>query len=271
MAAATYPVQHDGWDDLDAGDVTGDGRPDMVVMSGQGLVPNVSVLEAFGNGTFGAAAEYAVGGNELTRGIGVGDVTGDGRSDVVASYGGNSPTGRLAMFAQSPAGTLVAPPISYQSYDIPGAVEVSDVDRDGRPDAVVVHEGWLRVGLYRGQAGGQLGGEDLYPVPHSNGGNPHGLAVGDVTGDGWPDIVIADDLHGLVILPNVGLAAPPAEHRRRHRASHSHRPRSRRPRRHRPRRLHPRPSRRPRQPRRPPRRRHPSRSRRARTWPPASA
>ena len=67
-AAATYPVQHDGWDDLEAGDVTGDGRPDIVVMSGQGLVPNVSVLEALGNGTFGPAAEYAVGGNELTRG-----------------------------------------------------------------------------------------------------------------------------------------------------------------------------------------------------------
>ena len=178
-------------------------------MSGQGLVPNVSVLPALADGTFGAAAEYSVGGNELTQGIGVGDVTGDGRNDVVASYGGNSPTGRLAVFAQSPAGTLDAPPVSYQSYDIPGAVEVSDVDRDGRPDAVVVHEGWLRVGVYRGQVGGQLAGEDLYPVPHSNGGNPHGLAVGDVTGDGWPDIVIADDLHGLVILPNVGEAAPP--------------------------------------------------------------
>ena len=167
-------------------------------------------------------------------------MTGDGRNDVVASYGGNSPTGRLGVFAQSPAGTLVAPPVSYQSYDIPGAVEVSDVDRDGRPEAVVVHEGWLRVGLYRGQAGGQLAGEDLYPVPHSNGGNPHGLAVGDVTGDGWPDIVIADDLHGLVILPNVGEASPPTPtptpSRRR---SRSHRPRSRRPRQHRPRRLHP--------------------------------
>ena len=274
-AAATYPAQHDGWDDLEAADVTGDGRTDIVVMSGQGLVPNVSVLPALANGTFGPAAEYAVGGNELTRGIGVGDVTGDGRNDVVASYGGNSPTGRLGVFAQSPAGTLIAPPVSYQSYDIPGALEVSDVDRDGRPDAVVVHEGWLRVGLYRGQAGGQLGGEDLYPVPHSNGGNPHGLAVGDVTGDGWPDIVIADDLHGLVILPNVGLAAPPTPTPT---PSFTFPPPTfppptptPAPTPPRPRRQHPRPNQRPRRPRRRSRRRHPSRSRRARTWPPASA
>ena len=66
-AAATYPAQHDGWDDLEAADVTGDGRTDIVVMSGQGLVPNVSVLPALANGTFGPAAEYAVGGNQLTR------------------------------------------------------------------------------------------------------------------------------------------------------------------------------------------------------------
>ena len=103
-ATATYPVQHGGWDDIEAGDVTGDGRPDIVVMSGQGFVPNVSVLPALGDGTFGPVAEYSVGGNQLTQGIGVGDVTGDGRSDVVASYGGNSPTGRLGVFAQSPAG-----------------------------------------------------------------------------------------------------------------------------------------------------------------------
>ena len=205
-----YPVRHGGRDDLAAADVTGDGHTDIVVMSGQGLVPNVSVLPALANGTFGAAAEYAVGGNLLTQGIGVGDVTGDGRNDVVASYGGNSPSGRIGVFEQLPAGTLVAPPTPYQSYDIPSAVEVSDVDRDGRSDAIVVHEGWLRVGLYRGQAGGQLSGEDLYPVPFSNGGNPQGLAVGDVTADGWPDIVVADDLHGLLILPNIGEASPPS-------------------------------------------------------------
>ncbi len=123
-STATYPARHDGWDDIEAGDVTGDGRPDIVVMSGQGLVPNLSVLPALADGTFGTAAEYAVGDNQLTRGIGIGEVSGDGRDDVVAAYGGNSPNGRLGIFAQAPTGALDAPPIPYQSYDIPGAVEV---------------------------------------------------------------------------------------------------------------------------------------------------
>ena len=99
-------------------------------------------------------------------------MTGDGRNDVVASYGGNSPNGRLGIFAQTAGGALEASPIPYQSYDVPGAVEVADVDQDGWAEAVVVHEGWLRVGVYRGQVGGLFAGEDLYPVPYSNGVQP---------------------------------------------------------------------------------------------------
>ena len=41
-----------------------------------------------------------------------GDVTGDGRADVVASYGGNRPSSFIAVFAQTAGGTLAAP-VSY--------------------------------------------------------------------------------------------------------------------------------------------------------------
>ena len=191
-------------------------------------------------------------------------MTGDGRADVVASYGGNSPNGAARGLRADAGRHAGAPPVTYQSYDIPGAVEVADVDRDGAADAVVVHEGWPRSACTAVWPAGSSAGEDLYPVPFSNGGNPHGLAVGDMTGDGWPDIVVADDLNGLLILPNIGEAAPPPTPRRP-RAAELHAPpptptpvRRRRP----PRPRRRRPPRRPRRPRRPCRRRHPNRSRR---------
>lgn len=206
-ATGTYPARHGGYDDLEIGDVTGDGRDDLVVMSGQLYAnPNLSVLAQLAGGGFAAAAEYTIGTNILTNGIGLGDVTADGRVDVVASYGGNRPYSFVAVFAQTAAGTLAAP-VSYPSYDIPEPVEVADLNGDGRAEVVTVHGGWQRVGVYGGQSNGALASEALYAVPYASHYNVQGLAIGDVNGDGRPDIVEADYNYGLVLLAN---GAPPA-------------------------------------------------------------
>ncbi|MFL5641810.1 MAG: FG-GAP-like repeat-containing protein [Chloroflexota bacterium] len=206
--ATTYAARHSGYDDLEIGDVSGDGRDDIVVMSGQTYAtPNVSVLPQLAGGGFGAAAEYRVGDQINSSGIGLGDVTGDGRLDVVAAYGGNRPQSRLAVFAQTSAG-LLASPVSYPVYDIPTPVEVADLDKDGRGDVVTLHSAWLRAGVSLGRADGTLAPEDLYNLPYGSY-DPHGLAVGDFTGDGWPDLAIADSNNGLVILRNLGSAPPP--------------------------------------------------------------
>jgi FG-GAP-like repeat/Fibronectin type III domain len=203
---ATLAARHGGYDDLEVGDVTGDGRDDLVVMSGQLYAnPNLSVLAQLAGGGFGPAAEYQIGPNILTQGIGLGDVTGDGRTDVVASYGGNRPSSFVAVFAQTAGGGLAAP-VSYASYDIPEPVEVADLDGDARPEVVTVHGGWQRVGVYGGLSNGTLAPEDLSPVPYASHYNVQGLAIGDVNGDGRPDIVEADYNYGLVLLLN---AAPP--------------------------------------------------------------
>ena len=197
-----YSAQHAGYEDFEIADVTGDGRDDLVVMSGQGYaVPNVSVLPQLASGGFGAAATYVVAANTNTQGIGVGDVTGDGLNDVVASYGGNRPSSSIAVLAQTTGGALAAP-VSYPSYDIPEPVDVADFDLDGRADVATLHGGWLAAGVYRQQLDGTLGAEELYPIPYASHYNPHGLALGDVNGDGSPDIVLADYNNGLVVLRN---------------------------------------------------------------------
>ena len=197
-APVTYAAQHDGSEDLEVADMTGDGRDDIVVMSGQGWVPNISVLAQLGSGGFGTAMSYSVGSNILTTGIGVGDVTGDGRNDVVASYGGNA--GFVAVLAQTASGTL-APAVSYPSYDLPGPIEVADLDLDGRADVVTLHTG-SAAGVYRQQADMTLGGEERYLLPDGSPYYAHQLAVGDVNGDGAPDVVAADYFGGLVVLRN---------------------------------------------------------------------
>lgn len=199
-APVSYPAQHGGWDELEAGDVNGDGRDDLVVMSGQlYAIPALSVLVQSPGGGFLPAASYGLGFNDLTRGAEVADVNGDGRNDVVATYGGNSPSAHLAAFLQNATGTL-NPQFSLTSYDIPEPVESADLDGNGRRDLAVLHGGWVAMGVYLQGGSGTLGLEALEPVPYASHYTPQGIALGDVNGDGRADGVIADYNHGLVVV-----------------------------------------------------------------------
>jgi len=210
----TYSVTHGGYDDLELGDVNKDGLTDIIVMSGQLYADsNLGILTQKAGGGFNAPAYYGVGANVLTAGVAVGDVNGDNANDVVVTYGGNSPSARIGVFSQNGSGTL-EPPASYNSYDIPEAVEIADVTGDGRKDIIVLHGGWMAMGVYEQLPDGTLQKEELYGIPYASHYNPHGLAVADINGDGQNDVVIADYNYGLVVLYHnkpAGVTAVPAK------------------------------------------------------------
>lgn len=207
---AVYSAPHSGYDDLEVGDLDHDGLTDVVVMSGQFyLTPNVSVLYQLPTGTLGRLTSRSVVPTRNTHGIGIGDVSADGRNDIVASYGNNSPASHLALFLQNLDGTLGTTALTHPSYDFPEPVEVADVDGDRLDDVLVAHGGHVALGVYRQGPGGVLGPEALDPIPYASSYNPHGLAVGDINDDGAPDLVIADYNHGLVVLRHVPMAPSP--------------------------------------------------------------
>ncbi len=209
--AQTYYAPHGGYDDLELGDINNDGLNDIIVMSGQAYAyDNIAVLTQNISGSFDPVVPYDIGGNELTRGTTIGDLNGDGLNDIAVSYGGNRPNSHVALFSQNSTGTL-EDAISHTSLDIPEPVHAADVNLDGLDDLVVLHGGWVSMGVYLQQADGQLAPESLYTIPYASHYNPHGLAVGDINSDGSPDVVIADSNNGLVVLSNtlVAVNTPP--------------------------------------------------------------
>lgn len=209
-APVVYTVEHGGRDDLDTGDVNGDGLTDLVVLSGQASAGReVAVLRQAPGGGFSPAAYLGTAAGGSANGLAVGDVTGDGRADIVVSGGGNSPSSFIGVFRQQPDGSLAAMS-TLASYDSPQPIEIADLNNDGRNDTVTAHGGWLKLGYHLQSSTGTLEPEQRHNIPYATTYNPHGLAVGDINGDGYRDAVLADYGSGLVVLYNTARTPSPA-------------------------------------------------------------
>lgn len=190
-------------EEIETGDVNGDGRTDLVGVTGDDSMIHVFVQTAAG--TFGPPADYPGAGAE---GLAVADVTGDGRADVALAVGGNRPFSGIIVYPQRSQGPL-GPAVQYGSYDVPTALEAGDLNGDGRLDLFTLHNGWGAVGAYAQDLYGRLSAERLfdYPVLGSFW-NKKGLALGDVTGDGRTDAVFTES--GNVVLMPGKAPLPPA-------------------------------------------------------------
>jgi hypothetical protein len=186
------------------GDVTGDGVEDVVVGAGRGRAPEVKVFDGVTLREVGSFLAYS----KTFHGgvtVAVGDVTGDGRADLVTGAGvGSAPHVKVFGGAEtfSKAGRmLTAAPVARMNFFAWDAgfrggvsVAVGDVNHDGRGDVVVGQgPGGNGVRAFSGATGGTL--LDLKPFGTAFDGGVS-VAAGDVTGDGKAE-VIAGAMRGV--------------------------------------------------------------------------
>lgn len=179
---------------LDVGDINGDDRPDIVI-GGR----SVATLLQQPDGRFGDLVWLTGDLGPNGAAVAVGDVNGDGRQDIVFGWGDVSPDSNVGVILQSAGGVLGAIQ-TMSTLDYPESIVIADVDSDGRNDIVVTHENQASVSLYRQKSDGTLMSEERFHSVGAGWGR-NALAVGDINGDGRPDI-----LHGSQVL----LQHPPA-------------------------------------------------------------
>lgn len=205
-------VSSAGFNELEKGDLNGDGYDDLVMLRGAGHTSSQVAIFYQINRTLSAPIFRTVeDGGYLAHGLAVGDVTSDGLDDIVVTAGGNMPKAFVNVLPQIPDGTIAEIGDVYPAFHLPEAVEIGDLNHDGRSDVVVVHASWMSVSVYLQGSDNRLTAYESYALPYRDYYRPDSLALGDVNNDGALDVLVANhsslvDENGLAILYNTGQA-----------------------------------------------------------------
>jgi hypothetical protein len=199
VLGSPFPVGTNPWD-IAIGDFDGDEKLDLATANRDSH--NVSVLLDDGAGGFSPApgSPFSVGTAPLI--VAIGDLNGDGKLDL-ATANRDSDTVSV-LLGDGAGGFSPAPDSPFSVGTTPTFVAIGDLNGDGKPDLAVSNETSNDVSVLVGDG---AGGFSPAPVPGSPipvGASPQAVAIGDLNGDGKPDLATVNGGTGNVsVLLNV--------------------------------------------------------------------
>jgi hypothetical protein len=208
LAPMTLAVSANSAAAVTIGDLNGDGAPDIVAATSDANGNNGAIYVFYQNattrGTFLAPVTFPAGAQpEAVR---IADVNGDGLPDIAvanldpgADGTGSAGVSVLLQDAAHPGSFLA--PVTYATQGDAIDVAVADLNGDGKPDLVVANlepapSGSVSVLLQDPARPGVF----LAATSYQGFGQPLAVAIGDLNGDGHPDIAVADSVSATVML-----------------------------------------------------------------------
>lgn len=187
--------------EIHVADMNSDGLNDIVVQSGS---KQLAVIKQTSPGVFSTSPEFYTVQTSYWPyfdSFALGDLNGDGLTDIAVADPGNS--GNLNIFLQNATGTLTGPTLINFTGSTQDELKIADIDGDGLNDILFLSCGY-QVMVLRQSADHTFQSYKTYYLPTlSEGGTivHQAMTVGDVTGDGLPDVVASWSDEGLFVLP----------------------------------------------------------------------
>ena len=181
-----------------AADFNGDNKMDLVTANFTG--GGVTILAGDGTGNF-SAQKIAIAGGGAPRYVVTGDFNLDSKMDVALTRGGNFFTVTI-LFGNGNFG--FSSPTDFATSVGSEAITVGDLNSDGKPDLVVGSNPGSEFSVLLNDGAGGFGAPTRYTL-NTNTGWSSIATIGDFTGDGKVDLVVANHIRDtLALFPGNG-------------------------------------------------------------------